>query len=381
MRAFLPGINYGGPVTSVAGIIDHLGEACEFRVVTLNHDFRSAKSYDLEPRVWLERHKHRAYYAFEEDFTFAFFKKLFDEWQPDFLYLQSVFCWRFTIMPILAWRMNGLYANQIVVAPRGMLSQGALSLKWWKKIAFLKVARAAGLFHGVRWHASTTHEEQEVRRSFGLDAIVTIAPNLRVLSSAVSSFGDFSRTSNIVRVIFFSRIHPKKGLLFAIRVLGMLPQMQNVLFDIAGPADDLEYESLCRQECQKLSTNVHVNWVGIIQPQNVVARLSSYDVLILPTFGENYGHVIVDAWLAGCPVLISDKTPWRDLESKKLGFDMSLEYPSAFMNAILRINRMDPMEREDWRGAARRFGEGIARDPKAVEKSLVLFHDRIVEVV
>ena len=43
-------------------------------------------------------------------------------------------------------------------------------------------------------------------------------------------------------------------------------------------------------------------------------------VLLLPTFGENYGHVINESILNNCPVIISDKTPWQDLEFNNLGY-------------------------------------------------------------
>ena len=33
---------------------------------------------------------------------------------------------------------------------------------------------------------------------------------------------------------------------------------------------------------------------------------------------ENFGHVIVESWQNGCPVLISENTPWKNLESQKL---------------------------------------------------------------
>ena len=48
--------------------------------------------------------------------------------------------------------------------------------------------------------------------------------------------------------------------------------------------------------------------------------------MILPTLGENFGHVIVEAWTAGCPVLVSDRTPWRQLASHGVGWDVALDH-------------------------------------------------------
>ena len=57
-----------------------------------------------------------------------------------------------------------------------------------------------------------------------------------------------------------------------------------------------------------------VAYTGEATHRDLQRRLSTYDVMILPTLGENFGHIIVEAWAAGCPVLISDRTPWRRLE-------------------------------------------------------------------
>jgi hypothetical protein len=52
--------------------------------------------------------------------------------------------------------------------------------------------------------------------------------------------------------------------------------------------------------------------------------LAEYDLFLFPTLGENYGHVISEALASGCPVVISDQTPWRNLEAEGInrnGFD------------------------------------------------------------
>ena len=46
---------------------------------------------------------------------------------------------------------------------------------------------------------------------------------------------------------------------------------------------------------------------------SIVPLLSRHDLLFLPTAGENFGHVILEAMQAGVPVLISDKTLWKNL--------------------------------------------------------------------
>jgi glycosyltransferase involved in cell wall biosynthesis len=38
-----------------------------------------------------------------------------------------------------------------------------------------------------------------------------------------------------------------------------------------------------------------------------------YDFFVLPTIGENFGYVFLEALAAGCPLITSDRTPWTTL--------------------------------------------------------------------
>ena len=53
--------------------------------------------------------------------------------------------------------------------------------------------------------------------------------------------------------------------------------------------------------------------------------MKNYHCLFLPSTGENYGHAIVEAFSAGLPVIISTLTPWKNLESQKVGWDIPLD--------------------------------------------------------
>jgi glycosyltransferase involved in cell wall biosynthesis len=62
--------------------------------------------------------------------------------------------------------------------------------------------------------------------------------------------------------------------------------------------------------------------------------VADYHALFLPTLNENFGHSIVESLMSGCAVIISDQTPWRDLERYRAGFDLPLKEEKAFVNAV-----------------------------------------------
>ena len=55
---------------------------------------------------------------------------------------------------------------------------------------------------------------------------------------------------------------------------------------------------------------------------------------MLPTLGENYGHVIFESLAGGCIPIISDQTLWKDLGEQEVGYVLPLQDKLAFASAI-----------------------------------------------
>ena len=97
-----------------------------------------------------------------------------------------------------------------------------------------------------------------------------------------------------------------------------------ITFNIFGPLEDMAYWEKCRRIIEKLPANIQGHYQGILDHDEVIRVMAMHDLFFLPTHGENFGHVIVEALAAGCPILISDQTPWRDLEKEGVGWDLPL---------------------------------------------------------
>ena len=94
---------------------------------------------------------------------------------------------------------------------------------------------------------------------------------------------------------------------------------------------------------------IRTSWFPGITPLILVQYGNpSHHLHFLPTQHENYGHAIVESWAYGCPVLISDNTPWRNLESELVGWDISLDEPKKFEAAIYELLKMDTLTYNKW---------------------------------
>ena len=112
-------------------------------------------------------------------------------------------------------------------------------------------------------------------------------------------------------------------------------------FSIVGVMEDEQYWQGCRELIRSLPTNVTCEYKGAIESSDVVRELEGHHVFLFPTLGENYGHVIQEALSAGCVALISDQTPWQDLEESGVGASIPLDQPECFVDRLRHIASMD----------------------------------------
>src|SRR5690554_6888758 len=101
--------------------------------------------------------------------------------------------------------------------------------------------------------------------------------------------------------------------------------------------------------------------------------LKDYHAVFLPSRGENFGHVILESFMAGRPVVISDQTPWRNLEEKQAGWDLPLAEIKQFSNVITELANMNQSACDHWCQGAWLLGQQSANDEALLEKYREMF--------
>ena len=125
-------------------------------------------------------------------------------------------------------------------------------------------------------------------------------------------------------------------------------------------------------ECGRRA-NVSVRYCGPVPFGEAADVLSRYDALLHPTLGENFGHVILEALAAGCPVVVSDATPWRDLEAKGVGWDIPLGAPDRFRAVLSKLVDMDAEEHRRSSEAARAYATEVSASRATIDANRSLF--------
>jgi glycosyltransferase involved in cell wall biosynthesis len=136
-----------------------------------------------------------------------------------------------------------------------------------------------------------------------------------------------------------SRVSQKKNLHFALDLLGSV--QGDIELDIYGPIENRAYWEQCQEGIRRLPDRVRAHYKGPVSSDRVVQIFSQYHFQLFPTLGENFGYVILEALAGGCPVLISDKTPWKDLSKQGAGWDIPLNARRLWLDAIQTCTEMD----------------------------------------
>jgi glycosyltransferase involved in cell wall biosynthesis len=370
---FLPGYKAGGPIKSVANIINALSDTYEFVVVTSNRDAGNSKPYTaLKHNRWLDIYNARIIYLTPNLKLIGMLRNIVRKEAYKVVYFNSLFSVRYTLIPIVfvKWVRPCV---KIVLAPRGMLGDGALQIKPFKKQLFIFASKWLGLFNNVVWHASSAYEAQEIYTAFSKKPNVVIAPNITLINDLAHQ----QRTKNTgeAKFFFLSRISEKKNLLGAIKMLQQLPIGSDAIsLDIIGPIEDENYWQNCTNEINKITNGVKIKLIGSIPNHELEKYLPNYHFMLFPTFNENYGHVVVESLSAGCPVIISDQTPWRNLQIAKIGWDLSLKQPQNFVDAIKQAVAMPQNVFDEWSQSSIDYVTNYVCSPEIIQKNRELFN-------
>lgn len=373
---YLPGIKGGGPIRTIASLVEALGDEFDFSIVTQDRDLGDRTPYpDIRSNIWQQHRKSRVYYVSPSELTWSFLHRIIVDTPHDILYLNSFFSIYFGILPLLYRRMGLLPNKPIIVAPRGQFSFSALQFKSLKKKIFIWFFRALRLHASLLWQVSSLNEKDDLLRVFAVRhdhprLKFFVAPNLPNIVPLSIKQTRRKEPGNL-KIIFLSRLSPMKNLEWAIKCLAGLNG--TVQFNIYGPIEDAAYWENCQRLIRQLPGNIQVFYRGMVAHEYVLQTMAEHDLFFLPTLGENYGHVIIEALAVGCPVLISDKTPWCELEKKGVGWDIPLDQPERFKAVLQHCVDMSYEDMAGYFSRTRAFAGRTIRDSQAIQQNRDLF--------
>lgn len=334
---YLPGYKSGGPVRTISNMLNLLGDYYNFKIITRDRDALENKPYrNVNVNEWNEGPNCNIFYSNLK----GSLRKVINETEFDTYYLNSFFDFHFSIKVILLLKLKLLPSKPVTLAPRGELSEGALSLKKLKKRTWLTLGKVLGLYKNITWHASSKYEAAEINREFGENVKIKIALdvpdyNLKKVERT------HKKEKGKLKILFISSITPKKNLLYVIDVLNKVEG--DFTLDIYGPVKDNKYWQKCLKHIGERIKD-KITYKEIIPNEKIHEVYPNYDLFFFPTLGENFGHVIFESLFYGCPVLCSDLTPWDKLYEFNSGWNFDLNNIHIFIKTIEFLILLNSLE-------------------------------------
>ncbi len=331
---FAPGFKAGGPIRSSLNVALALADDYLLGVLTTDTDHGEKEPYSsIASNEWVKS-PYRGipiYYANKQTLKIAQLKTIIVAANADFVYLNHVWSPLFVLYPL--WlKYTGQIKSKVILCPRGGLYDSALGVKRYKKMPLLRLMRWMKMHQFVTFHATNQREKLAIHRFFPKGKVI-IADNLP--SNLQPEFKTIEKRPGNLKCVFIARVVPIKNLLFLLKALRNV--VANVQLTIVGPVEDVPYWNECEAYMKQLPSNIRISNFGPKENSQLAAILEDHHLFTLPTTGENFGHSIFEAFLSGRPVLISDQTPWRNLEDKGIGWDLQLDDPQLFTNAISQM--------------------------------------------
>lgn len=317
--SYKPAYQYGGTIESVANLCEglvHFGQ--DVKVFTTTADGKHelnvtpGKEYTIEgvKVVYFKRitkdHSH---------VTFSLWRHLYHE------------CKNYDIVHIHSWWNALVLASafickkkkvKIIISTHGMLSDYILknSNRRIKKMIHGIMGRA--LLKKSILHTTSNAELAECQKLIPGCKVFTLY-NIVWLPEVLVQ----RKQNEIFTIIFFSRIHPKKGIELLMKAISLLET--KVCLQIAGTGDQ-DYIQQLKQLSVELKIDSQIEWLGWINRNEKFEVLMRADLFALTSYNENFANVVVESLYVGTPVLLSKEVGLSGfIADKNLGWVCELQ--------------------------------------------------------
>ena len=364
---FWPQKNSGGPPISIMNLVMSIKDRFDIYIISKNHEINDDKPLEGIRDGWNQFSFGQAYYVPKGQHNSKNITALIQEVQPDVIYQNSFFSYD-DLLPVLKYKKK--HPNvKVVVAPRGEFYPERIQRGKMKKLLFGSAIKASGLLKDV-YFQGTGQDECDQERDFlkiPEDHILNIQ-NLSIVSNAVPD--SIAKRPGELKLVYIARVHPTKNTLNAIKWLSCVEG--NVIYDIYGSIEDAAYWAECEAEIKELPNNIKVSYKGCIEHEKVAETVAKYHAYYMPTTGENFGHSIVEAMLVGRPILISDQTPWTDVDGVG-GYAVQLNDTDGYTKALNELVNMNSEQFDVYCNGAKRYVNQKLNTNEIIEQYIKAF--------
>ena len=216
-----------------------------------------------------------------------------------------------------------------IITPRGMLEPWILSYNPIKKQLGMWLYQRQDLNKAVVLHSTCEMEKENIRK-LGFTNPIALIPN----GIDLRTIPEYAKVYGTKKIVFFSRIHPKKGIEMLLKAWQQINTGEWIL-EIAGEGN-IVYVSEIKMYIERARIK-NVHFAGPKYGAEKWDFLRGADVMVLPTYSENFGMAVVEALAMQVPVITTKGTPWQELETNRCGWwiDLSIANLSSALRSAM----------------------------------------------
>ena len=314
--SYKPAFVYGGPIYSISA----LSEAQEtlghkISVFTTNANGASNLKVPLGVVQTVNKVNVTYFHRITGDHTHISPKLWWKLWKDankyDVVHLHS---WWSVLMIGCAWVLK-VKGVRFVFSPRGMFSDYSFNhnINPIKKGIFWGLLTKPVLKKQV-FHATAFSEKIEIENLFGKDADVFVLPNLLQFPELSIEAIKTHQKKELINLLFISRVDRKKGIELLLKAVNILKDDILVSLTIIG-AGDKEYVDELKQLAYSLNISELIIWKGSMEWRAKFYDILNTDILVLPSYNENFANIILETLYAGRPVILTKYVGLHDYVS------------------------------------------------------------------
>lgn len=209
-----------------------------------------------------------------------------------------------------------------VVTIHGMLDEWSMAQKAAKKQLYLALAGRRYLAGAARVHCTAEAELSQAAKFLrpGSGVVIPLLVDLTPYANPPGpelALGEFPQyAGNAARLLFLSRLHPKKRPDLLIEGAALLQSMGvQAKVIVAGPGEDA-YVSELAALADYRGVADRVWFPGMISGDMKLSLYQAADIFVLPTSQENFGYVLIEAMACGTPVVTTKGVDiWQELQN------------------------------------------------------------------
>ena len=333
--SYKPAYIYGGPTISVSNLCEELAKSNTVEVYTTTANGQSELSVQTGIKLLMDGVAVTFFSRLSKDHT---------HFSPGLIlhYIQHIR--KFDIIHVHAWWntvsvicliAGVLLGKTLIFSPRGTLSPYSFKSKngFIKRLIF-NIGKP--FLKKCHFHVTSELEEQHTLKLLNPKSIHIIPNLIKLPEQNTESGNDTSKASNLdpFKFFFISRIDEKKGLELLFASLRNLSYKWRLT--IAGNGEKTYIDKLVRLS-KEYNIDQNILWIGFLNNQEKFKAMKEQELLILPSYDENFANIVIECLSTGTPVLLSKNVGLsKFVEEYDLGwvFQRTEEELTACLNKV-----------------------------------------------